>query len=56
RDREMTQLAQQYPGYGLEGHKGYPTRAHIAALEKLGPTAIHRRSFAPVRRIIESCS
>jgi len=52
RDREMVELAQQYPGYGLEAHKGYPTKAHVAALEKLGPAVIHRRSFGPVKRLL----
>ncbi|MCB9531637.1 MAG: ribonuclease HII [Myxococcales bacterium] len=49
RDSLMTELEQRYPGYGLGRHKGYPTRAHIEALERLGPTPEHRRSFAPVR-------
>lgn len=52
RDREMVELAARYPGYGLEGHKGYPTRAHLDALVELGPSTIHRRSFAPVRKLI----
>ncbi|MDR9435295.1 MAG: ribonuclease HII [Thiohalophilus sp.] len=52
RDREMVALAEQYPGYGLEKHKGYPTRDHIAALQSLGVTEIHRRSFGPVRRLL----
>ncbi|MCB1683260.1 MAG: ribonuclease HII [Pseudomonadales bacterium] len=50
RDREMTELDRIYPGYGLARHKGYPTPAHLRALEHLGPTPVHRRSFAPVRR------
>jgi ribonuclease HII len=49
RDREMVALADQFPGYGFEQHKGYATRKHLRALEQLGPTALHRRSFAPVR-------
>lgn len=53
RDREMNQLAQEYPGYGLETHKGYPTRVHIEALDNLGPAPIHRRSFGPVRRLLD---
>jgi ribonuclease HII len=53
RDREMVVMDAQYPGYGLAGHKGYPTKAHIAALEALGVTPIHRRSFAPVRRLLD---
>lgn len=54
RDREMVLLDAEYPGYGLAGHKGYPTKAHVAALNDLGVTPIHRRSFAPVRRALES--
>lgn len=53
RDREMTLLDQQYPGYGIAGHKGYPTPVHLAALKKLGPTPIHRHSFTPVRLAAE---
>jgi ribonuclease HII len=53
RDHLMQEMDIIYPGYGFAQHKGYPTEAHIAALEQLGPTPIHRRSFAPVRRIIE---
>jgi ribonuclease HII len=53
RDREMVELDRQYPGYGLAGHKGYPTKAHIAALHELGVTPIHRRTFGPVRRVLE---
>lgn len=54
RDREMTELDKQYPGYGIAGHKGYPTPLHLAALKELGPTIIHRYSFAPVRQAAES--
>jgi ribonuclease HII len=53
RDREMLELDRRYPGYGLAQHKGYPSKAHIEALESLGVTPVHRRSYAPVRRIIE---
>lgn len=53
RDREMAALELIYPGYGLAGHKGYPTPAHLAALRRLGPTPIHRRSFAPVRALLD---
>ncbi len=53
RDREMVELDAQYPGYGLAGHKGYPTKSHIEALETLGVTPIHRRSFGPVARLLE---
>ncbi|WP_158892274.1 MULTISPECIES: ribonuclease HII [unclassified Pseudomonas] len=49
RDREMQVLDALYPGYGLAGHKGYPTAEHLEALRRLGPTPIYRRSFAPVR-------
>lgn len=51
RDREMAELDKQYPGYGLAGHKGYPTKAHQQALEQLGPSPIHRQSFAPVKQL-----
>ena len=53
RDNEMAQLGIQYPGYGLEKHKGYPTKAHIAAMTDLGVTPVHRRSYAPVRKVME---
>ncbi|MFT5782411.1 MAG: ribonuclease HII [Pseudomonas sp.] len=53
RDREMQMLDLQYPGYGIAGHKGYPTPAHLEALRRLGPTPIHRRSFAPVRKLLD---
>ncbi|MDA1074719.1 MAG: ribonuclease HII [Proteobacteria bacterium] len=49
RDRQMKVLAELYPQYGFAEHKGYATRAHLAALKKHGPSPIHRRSFAPVR-------
>lgn len=45
RDNWMVEAAEKYPGYGFEIHKGYGTKAHYAALEKLGPCPIHRRSF-----------
>ena len=54
RDQEMMLLDEQYPGYGLAQHKGYPTKAHCLALKELGPSAIHRRSFAPVRALLEN--
>ncbi|HET7315017.1 MAG TPA: ribonuclease HII, partial [Salinisphaera sp.] len=50
RDRQMVELDAAYPGYGLASHKGYGTPAHRAALAELGPTPIHRHSFAPVAR------
>ncbi len=52
RDREMLELDQRYPGYGLAKHKGYPTAMHLEALARLGVTPLHRRSFAPVRRLL----
>ncbi len=50
RDRWMQVLDRRHPGYGLGGHKGYGTAAHLEALRRLGPCAQHRRSFAPVRK------
>lgn len=52
RDREMVQLDLRYPGYGLAAHKGYATPGHLRALERLGASPIHRRSFAPVARLL----
>jgi ribonuclease HII len=49
RDELMVDLDGRYPGYGLAGHKGYPTEAHLAALRRLGPSPVHRRSFGPVQ-------
>lgn len=49
RDAHMVELDARYPGYGFAGHKGYPTAAHVAALRSLGPSPVHRRSFAPVQ-------
>ena len=54
RDRLMAELDGRYPGYGFARHKGYPTRAHIDALERLGPSPVHRRGFGPVRRLLEA--
>lgn len=54
RDREMSAFELIYPGYGIGGHKGYPTPVHLEALSRLGPTPIHRRSFAPVRAAYEA--
>ena len=54
RDAEMLRLHQLYPHYGLDRHKGYPTTAHLAALERHGVIAIHRRSYAPIRRLLEA--
>jgi ribonuclease HII len=52
RDRIMVDLAQQHPGYGWERNAGYATPAHRLALQNLGPTPHHRRSFAPVHNIL----
>lgn len=52
RDREMLLLDEKYPGYGFADHKGYPTAQHLAALQQLGVTPLHRRSYAPVARLI----
>jgi ribonuclease HII len=52
RDRIMVDLAQQHPGYGWERNAGYPTRDHVAALQNLGVTPAHRRSFRPVHNIL----
>ena len=52
RDARMAELDLQYPGFGLAQHRGYPTAAHLAALARLGPSPIHRRSFAPVRSLL----
>ena len=52
RDAEMTRLDGEYPGYGFARHKGYPTKAHFKALAELGPSAVHRKSFAPVEALL----
>ena len=54
RDREMLVWHAQYPYYGLDKHKGYPTQAHVKAIEDYGVSPQHRRSFAPIRRLIGS--
>lgn len=56
RDQEMLDLAQQYPGYDLAKHKGYPTPAHQQALMQLGPSIIHRKSFKPVQLALKLSS
>ena len=53
RDEEMLALDRLYPGYGFARHKGYPTAVHIKALTELGVSAVHRRTFGPVRRLLE---
>ena len=52
RDAEMRALHQMYPGYGFDQHKGYPTQAHLSALQALGVSPVHRRSFGPVKRLL----
>ena len=53
RDAIMVELAEKYPEYGFEKHKGYGTAEHLEALKKYGPCPEHRMSFAPVRKIVE---
>ncbi|MBI5007198.1 MAG: ribonuclease HII [Nitrosomonadales bacterium] len=52
RDELMLGLHEQYPQYGFDGHKGYPTAAHLAALREHGVSDVHRRSFRPVRELL----
>lgn len=52
RDALMRALAERFPGYGFDRHMGYGTAAHMEALDRLGPCEIHRRGFAPVRRLL----
>lgn len=52
RDARMRELDAAYPGYGFARHKGYPVQEHVEALERLGPSPVHRRSFEPVRRLL----
>lgn len=52
RDREMYWFEQQYPGYGFAKHKGYGTKVHLEALQRLGPCPIHRLSYAPVKKAL----
>jgi len=54
RDAEMLRLHLRFPQYGLDRHKGYPTRAHLACLAAFGACEVHRRSFGPVRRILQA--
>ncbi len=53
RDRLMDELAIEFPAYGFQQHRGYPTAAHLAALTLHGPSRVHRRSFRPVRLLLE---
>jgi ribonuclease HII len=52
RDKAMKKYAKKYPNYGFERHKGYGTKLHQAQLAVLGPCKIHRRSFAPVAKLL----
>ncbi len=52
RDAMMRRFDETFPGYGFGIHMGYGTRRHLSALDRLGPCAIHRRSFAPVKRLL----
>ncbi len=54
RDAELVVLDREYPGYGFAKHKGYPTREHLQAIQRLGVTSSHRKTFAPVKRAIEN--
>jgi len=53
RDHLLAELDAAYPGYGMARHKGYPTPEHKEALVRLGATPLHRRSFAPVREVLQ---
>jgi len=53
RDRQMQELHNRYPQYGFAQHMGYPTEAHFAALKEFGICDQHRRSFSPVRKVLE---
>lgn len=53
RDRLMVAMDAQFPGYGFAAHKGYSTPGHLAALQRLGPCIEHRRSFAPVKLLLD---
>ncbi len=52
RDRMIVEMDEKFPGYGLARHKGYGTATHLAALARLGPTPLHRRSFGPVAQAL----
>ncbi|MCA9365055.1 MAG: ribonuclease HII [Candidatus Moranbacteria bacterium] len=52
RDRFIVQIAEKYPEYGFERHKGYGTALHMEMLEKYGPCPIHRKSFGPVKKLL----
>ena len=52
RDKQMQELGRQFPQYGFEKHKGYPTKQHMEAISKYGVLPSHRRSFGPVRKVL----
>jgi len=54
RDEDCLRLEREYPGYGFAVHKGYPTKDHVAALERLGPCPEHRCSFGPVAKLLRA--
>lgn len=53
RDREMREMDKKYPGYGFSGNKGYGTAQHLEALQRIGPSPIHRKSFSPVKESLQ---
>ena len=53
RDKYMIEMANKYPNYGFEQHKGYPTKAHLHALKKYGVSPIHRKSYSPVKKLLD---
>ncbi|MBI9009858.1 MAG: ribonuclease HII [Tenericutes bacterium] len=53
RDDYMIEMDKLYPGYGFRNHKGYPTKAHLAAMDQIGICDIHRKSYKPVQKIIQ---
>lgn len=53
RDKVLRELADKWPMYGFERHAGYPTQEHLAALERFGPCPAHRKSFGPVKKILQ---
>ncbi len=55
RDRLMKEVGERYPEYGFGRHKGYATREHVACLREFGPCPEHRRSFEPVRAVVQGC-
>lgn len=54
RDRQMLELGERYPEYGFEKHKGYPTKLHLSAIEEHGVLSVHRKSFGPVKKLLDT--